>query len=119
MRLSDASTSGSFGDQTFSPALDSPAGEAASKSHFDASFSIGTTLATAQLGLHMSVSPDSGDGSRMSYLRFEDHAEGVHVFFDDVTNPGSPSNVPIRSGSRSTSRPARATTWSRSTSTER
>ena len=24
----------------------------------------------------------------MSYLRFEDQADGVHVFFDDVTDPG-------------------------------
>ena len=36
----------------------------------------------------MSVSPDQGDGSRVSYLRFEDQADGVHVFFVDVTNPG-------------------------------
>jgi hypothetical protein len=93
LRLSDASTSGSFGDQTFSPTLASAAGESPAQSHFDASFSIGTTLATEQVGLHMSVSPDSGDGSRMSYLRFEDHADGVHVFFDDVTNPGAPTNV--------------------------
>jgi hypothetical protein len=93
LRLSDAVTSGSFGDQTFSPPLASPAGEAASKSHFDASFSIGTTLATEQLDLHMSVSPDSGDGSRMSYLRFEDRTNGVHVFFDDVTNPGGLGTV--------------------------
>jgi hypothetical protein len=93
LRLSDAITSGSFGDQTFSKALASPAGETASKSHFDANFSIGTTLATEQLGLHMSVSPDPGDGSRMSYLRFEDHIDGVHVFFDDVTNPGPVGTV--------------------------
>jgi hypothetical protein len=30
----------------------------------------------------MTVSPD--DGARMSYLRFEDQADGVHVFFIDV-----------------------------------
>ena len=93
LRLSDAVTSGSFGDQTFSRALANPAGETASKSHFDASFSIGTTLATEQAGLHMSVSPDPGDGSRMSYLRFEDQTNGVHVFFDDVTNPGPAGTV--------------------------
>ena len=55
---------------------------------FDSSFRIGTTLATEQSGLHMSVSPDDGNGARMSYLRFEDQPDGVHVFFDDVTNPG-------------------------------
>jgi parallel beta helix pectate lyase-like protein len=87
LRVSDAFTSGAFGDQTFSPKLTSPAGESG-LSHFDASFRIGTTLATQQLGLDMSVSPDDGNGSRTSYLRFEDHADGVHVFFVDVTNPG-------------------------------
>ena len=86
LQVSDKVTSDSFGDQTFSPGLRQPA--SASVPHFDASFMIGTTKATMQPGLHMSVSPDSGDGSRMSYLRFEDQANGVHVFFDDVTNAG-------------------------------
>jgi hypothetical protein len=88
LRLSDAVTSDSFGDQTFSPGLTQPAGETSAQTHFGASFKIGTTLATEQTGLHMSVSPDSGSGGRMSYLRFEDQATGVHVFFDDVTDPG-------------------------------
>jgi hypothetical protein len=87
LRLSDSVTSGSFGDQTFSPGLASPAGESASK-HFDASFQIGAAVATEQSGLHMSVSPDNGSGGRMSYLRFEDQLDGVHVFFDDVTDAG-------------------------------
>ncbi|MGZ8692667.1 MAG: hypothetical protein ACXWZT_08040, partial [Gaiellaceae bacterium] len=86
LRLSNAVTTGSFGDQTFSPGV-SPAGESA-LSHFDASFSIGTALATEQVGLYTSVSPDNGLGARMSYLRFEDQTNGVHVFFDDATNPG-------------------------------
>ena len=64
LRASNAVTSGSFGDQTFSPGLANPAGESGAP-HFDASFRIGTTQATEQTGLFMSVSPDSGDGSRM------------------------------------------------------
>jgi len=87
LRLSNAVTSGSFGDQTFSPGLSSPAGESA-QSHFDATFSIGTALATEQVGLTTSVSPDDGNGSRMSFLRFEDQTDGVHVVFADVTNSG-------------------------------
>jgi hypothetical protein len=87
LRASNAVTSGSFGDQTFSPGLANPAGESGAP-HFDANFSIGTTQAVVQPGLVMSVSPDSGDGSRMSYLRFEDQADGVHVHFVDVTDPG-------------------------------
>jgi uncharacterized protein YkwD len=88
LRLSDAYTQGSFGDQTFSPGLAQPAGEAPLQTHFDASFKVGTTKATEQSGSHFSVSPDDGNGGRMSYLRFEDQADGVHVFFDDVTDPG-------------------------------
>jgi hypothetical protein len=88
LRISDAVTSGSFGDQTFSPGLSNAAGENPSKQLFNSSFRIGTTQDALQTGLHLSVSPDSGDGGRMTYVRFEDQAEGIHVFFDDVTNPG-------------------------------
>lgn len=94
LRLSDAVTSGSFGDQTFSPGMTTqPAGEKPLETHFRSTFSIGTALATEQLGLHMSVSPDNGSGARMSYLRFEDQTDGVHVFFDDVVNPGPVGTV--------------------------
>ena len=98
LRISDAVTSGSFGDQPFSPGLANEAGETAASSggpaigtrqkHFEVSFQIGTTKATEQPGLHATMSPDRGDGGRMSYLRFDDLANGVHVYFDDVTDPG-------------------------------
>jgi hypothetical protein len=84
LRSSDSVTSGSFGDQTFSPGLTQPAGESG-LSHFTATFKIGTTAASEQIGLHMSVSPDDGNGGRMSYLRFDDRTDGVHVLFDDAT----------------------------------
>jgi hypothetical protein len=58
LMLSDAYTSGNFGDQTFSPGLSDPAGEATGFGHFEASFKIGTSQPTEQSGLHMSVSPD-------------------------------------------------------------
>jgi hypothetical protein len=87
LRISNAVTSGAFGDQTFSPAV-APAQGGTARSHFDASFSIGTAEATQQPGLALSVSPDDGQGARMSYLRFEDQEDGVHVFFDDVTDKG-------------------------------
>ena len=41
----------------------------------------------------MTVSPDRGDGARMSFLRFEDQSDGVHVIFVDVTNPGPVGTV--------------------------
>jgi hypothetical protein len=97
LRISDAVTSGSFGDQTFTPGLADEAGEKNADNaglsgglrqpKFEMSFLIGTTKAIEQPGLHMSVSPDRGDGARMSYLRFEDQLDGVHVFFVDVTDP--------------------------------
>ena len=70
------------------PGLANAAGESTSMKLFKSSFQIGTTQDALQTGLHVSVSPDSGDGGRMTYVRFEDQADGVHVFFDDVTNPG-------------------------------
>jgi len=88
LQISDATTSGSFGDQTFSPGLTEAAGEAPARTHFEASFQIGTTSADVQPGSHVSVSPANGSGGRMSYLRFEDQADGVHVYFDDVTDTG-------------------------------
>ncbi|MDD5055377.1 MAG: ice-binding family protein [Candidatus Peribacteraceae bacterium] len=99
LRLSDAVSSGSFGDWIFTNPLDNAVGETAAttggygegtrKTHFETQFDIATTVPGArQPGLHASVSPDRGDGSRMSYLRFEDGTAGLEVFFDDVTSSG-------------------------------
>ena len=100
-RLSNAVTSGSFGDQTFSPTLAQPAGETGAdnatygvgpfKTHFESQFSI--KAIPGSLGDNMSVSPDRGDGARMSYLRFENKTDGVHVFFVDVTDPTHATNA--------------------------
>jgi hypothetical protein len=101
-RISDAVTSGSFGDQTFTKSLANEAGEADAtsdgysggvrQSHFEAKFDIASTTAAYQPGMHVSVSPDRGDGARMSYLRFDDMADGIHVYFVDVTDPGHVTN---------------------------
>lgn len=103
LRISNARTSGCFGDQTFSKSLANEAGEAgatsngfsagARQAHFDASFDIASTVPGAQqTGMSMSISPDRGDGSRMSYLRFEDGLTGLDVFFDDVQGTTNPAN---------------------------
>ncbi|GEM_PF-1606975 len=94
LRLSNGITSGAFGDQTFSYSTPNEAGETSATSggqsggtrqtHFEAQFDIASTKAGEQTGLVTSVSPDRGDGSRMSYLRFEDKADGTEVYFDDV-----------------------------------
>ena len=88
LQISDSVTSGAFANQTFAPALTQQAGESTPQRFFSASFQLGTTQNGVQPGLHMSVSPDNGSGGRMSYLRFEDLANGVHVFFSDVTDSG-------------------------------
>ena len=88
LRISNKLMSGSFGDQTISPQLTTAAGESLANRHFEASFSIGTTKETEQEGLSLSVSPDDGQGSRMSYLSFVDQPDGVHVTFYDVADPG-------------------------------
>ena len=101
LRISNAVTTGAFGDQAFSPGLTKPAGETASK-HFEASFNIATTSNDLQQTTHdaegillptpkplaISVSPDNGQGARISYPRFEDQADGVHVYFDGTTATG-------------------------------
>jgi hypothetical protein len=97
LRISNAVTSGCFSDQTFSKSTVNDAGDAGAdnggmsggtrQTHFDGSFYLASDVPNAeQAGLYMSVSPDRGDGARMSYLRFEDQADGIHVFFDDYTD---------------------------------
>jgi len=84
LQISNSKTSGSFGDQTFAPLLGTGAAAGTAVQHFTASFAIGTTQSTQQTGLSISISPDNGQGARMSYLRFEDQTTGVHVFFDEA-----------------------------------
>lgn len=104
LRMSNSVVSGCFGDQTFakplidavgeSSATDGPFSEGARQRHFEMQFDIATAVPTAQPTMYTSVSPDRGDGSRMSYLRFEDSPAGINVFFDDVqqTTPCTPAS---------------------------
>lgn len=102
LRLSDSVTSGSFGDQVFAPPQVNGAGESSATSagftlgtrqnHFEAQFDIASAVPTQQTGMHVSISPDRGDGARMSYLRIEDNSGGLDVFFDDVQGTDSSAN---------------------------
>lgn len=102
LRISDSVTSGSFGDQIFAKPEVNGAGEVDSTSadfsvgtlqnHFESQFDIASTKLVYQPGMHLSISPDRGDGSRMSYLRLEDSADGINVFFDDVQGTTNPAN---------------------------
>lgn len=102
LRISNAVTSGCFGDQTFSKSLVNEAGEVDSTSglmsggtrqpHFEAQFDFASTQSTQQPGLFVSVSPDRGDGSRMSYLGFSDEVGGIDVIFYDTPGTSNPAN---------------------------
>lgn len=97
LRISNGVASGSFGDQTFSSSITNEAGEASAENGgmsggtrqnvFQTEFSIASAVpGSQQTGLVISVSPDRGDGARMSYLRFEDQADGIRVYFDDYVD---------------------------------
>jgi hypothetical protein len=99
-RISNSVTSGSFGDQTFSKPLTDSAGEVGSDSsgfpqgtlqpHFESQFTL--EAIPNSIGDIMSVSPDTGNGGRMSYLRFDNESDGIHVYFDDVQGTSNPAN---------------------------
>lgn len=103
LRISNAVTSGCFGDQTFSKPLSDAVGETGAgagiysvgtlQPYFETSFDIASTApGSQQPGLFMSVSPDRGDGSRMSYLGFGDVAGGIEITFFDVQGSSDPAN---------------------------
>lgn len=88
LRISNAVTSGAFGDQTFSPSLVDAAGETTSvnggyaggvrQPHFEAQFRFASfdPVNAPAAAMVTSISPDRGDGGRMSYVRLEDAAGG-------------------------------------------
>jgi hypothetical protein len=105
-RISNAYTSGSFGDMPFSPSLANEAGETQAQNgngvftfsggtrqnHFEAQWAFtsadpngpGTDCSpTGVTCSYLSMAPDRGDGARMSYIRLEDDFSGLRVFFDD------------------------------------
>jgi hypothetical protein len=98
-RISNAYTSGSFGDMPFSRSLANEAGETQAlngngvltfsggtrQNHFEAQWAFASTdpMGVVEADSFLSVSPDRGDGARMSYIRLEDHPAGISVFFDD------------------------------------
>lgn len=109
LRISNAITSGSFGDQTFSKRTTNYAGETESQcdiwcvpggtrqSHFEAEWDFASARqGAAQPGLAVTASPDRGDGSRMSFVRFRDQTvspEGLAVDFDDVQGVEIPADA--------------------------
>jgi uncharacterized repeat protein (TIGR01451 family) len=85
LRMSNLCGSGEFFFQTYSAPVASPAGEDQPNTVYTAQFSFMST--TFQPGLFMSVSPDSGDGARMSWVGLEDTQDGIEVSFSDTPEP--------------------------------
>ena len=93
LRISNAVTSGCFGDQTFSKPVFDEAGEtnadvAASSGtrqpRFVAEWQFASTVPGAeQPGLSVVASPDKGDGGRMSWVQMKDTPTGLAVNFFD------------------------------------
>ncbi|MEO6063660.1 MAG: hypothetical protein ABIQ99_17145 [Thermoflexales bacterium] len=106
LRISNAVTSGCFGDQTFSKSLLDEAGESSAisgglsggtrQSRFEASWEFASAVPGAeQPKLAFTASPDRGDGARMSWIQMADTPGGLDVnFYDyqDVAPYGSVGN---------------------------
>ena len=103
LRISNAVTSGCFGDQTFSSSLADEAGETSAQNNgysggtrqpfFEARFDIASAVPGAeQPGLQLTVSPDRGDGARMSWVRIFDSPAGLGMEFSDYQYPDATFN---------------------------
>jgi hypothetical protein len=84
LRISNAFTSGSFSDMPHSKPVAKRAGENEATNRLVNEFTIQAPETFVE-GLGITFSPDEGQGSRMSRVRFEDRADGVHVLFADAT----------------------------------
>jgi hypothetical protein len=105
LRLSNAYTTGCFGDQTFSKRISGGTGESdaegaewenppgPTKNHFEAQWDFASTVPNAeQPNLSVVASPDRGDGSRMSWVEMADTRNGLDINFYDVRGKSNPSN---------------------------
>lgn len=105
LRLSNAVTSGCFGDQTFSKRLPDAAGESDAdaggfalgtgvpRNHFEAQWDFASTVPDAeQPDLSVVASPDRGDGSRMSWVQMLDTHNGIDINFFDVRGTSDPAH---------------------------
>lgn len=89
LRLSNALTSGSFGDQVFTAHSGEIAGEGAAFNRFYGDFDFWSVTGAAQAGLRLTISPDNGSGGRQSFIAIEDSGTGLDLqFFDYDTGIG-------------------------------
>ncbi|HKE79270.1 MAG TPA: hypothetical protein VKB54_08185 [Solirubrobacteraceae bacterium] len=85
LRMSNLCASGEFTFQTYSTPVASPAGEDQSNKEYIAQFSFMSKA--FQPGLFISVSPDSNEGSRMSWVGLKDTEDGIQVSVSDTPEP--------------------------------
>lgn len=94
LRISNAVTSGCFGDHTFSASAANDAGETDAltgglsggtrRNEFQATWTFASTTPDAhQPGLSVVASPDRGDGARMSWIQMADLPGGIDINFYD------------------------------------
>ena len=102
LRISNAVTSGCFGDHTFSRSLTDEAGETSAvsdglsggtrQSYYEAQWDFASTVPGAeQPGLSVVASPDRGDGARMSWVQMTDTPAGLAVNFYDYQESAMPA----------------------------
>lgn len=102
LRISNAVTSGCFGDQTFSKSLIDEAGETTAvndglsggtrQTYFEAQWDFASTVpGSEQSGLSVVASPDRGDGARMSWIQMADTPTGLDVNFYDYQEDAVPA----------------------------
>lgn len=105
LRISNAVTNGSFGDQTFSASLSDEAGEEDAENgglsggtrynHFEAEWDFASADPDdEQPGLNVTISPDRGDGARMSWINLADTPSGLEVNFYDYALGNTVDNGP-------------------------
>ena len=82
--MSNLCANGEFFYQTYSPRESVQVGEDRVKKVFMAQFAFMSKTPAYQPGLFLSVSPDSGEGSRMSWVGLEDTPAGIRVSAADT-----------------------------------
>ena len=112
LRISNAVTTGCYGDQTFSSRSKDYAGQAGAtpmhknglvnyslpggqlENHFEAEWTFASAVPDAQQpGLEVVVSPGRGDDHRMSWVIMTDLADGIAVIFAERSNPTDPGAI--------------------------
>ena len=84
LRMSNLCGNGEFFYQTYSPRESVQVGEERVNKVFLAEFAFMPKTPAYQPGLFLSVSPDSGEGSRMSWVGLEDTKDGIRVTAADT-----------------------------------